>query len=270
MNRDVLVTESQFTNLRQGVSSLGMVGPTGECLMTKNISPLGIGIYARDEAARLIRVTPSRLRRWVSGYTYHYSYRATSSRRKRPPVVSMDLPVIEDTIALSFVELMELRVVAALRAKGVSLQQIRKAADVAERHFRTEHPFASRRVYTDSRKVFAAVGDQANEPDVVELSKGGVLQIIAGGILEPFLEEIDFDSHSNLAERWWPLGKTTPVVLDPRVAFGAPTIQGTRLRTSFLAQLASHSAADEIAEAYQLEPDRIEAALMFERQLKAA
>lgn len=233
-------------------------------------TPLGTGIYLREEAARLIRVTPTRLRRWVSGYTYEYRYRKTAALRKRPPVVATDLPVIQDTIALSFVELMELRVVGALRNKGVSLQEIRKAADIAANQFRTEHPFASRRVYTDSRRIFAAVGDQLLEPDLVELSKGTVVQIIAGGILEPFVTEIDFDAETSLAERWWPMGRNVPIVLDPRVAFGAPVICDTRLRTDFLASLAEEMNPGEIAEAYRIDVESVNAARSFERRLKAA
>lgn len=237
--------------------------------MTHGVSPLGLGIYAREEAARLIGVTPSRLRRWVNGYTYHYVHGETSERRRRPPVVATDLPVMDQTVALSFVELMELRVVAALRAKGASLQEIRRAGDVAAEHFGTSHPFASKRVYTDGRKVFAALCRQSNS-DLVQLTRGVVGQVIAGGILEPFLSEIDFDEDTKLTARWWPLGKQVPVVLDPKVAFGAPVIQGTRLRTDFIADMAVHSAPAEIALIYHLDAASVEAAMTFQVQLKAA
>ena len=231
---------------------------------------LGIGIYSREEAARLIGVTPSRLRRWVDGYTYHYRYHSVATKRNRPPVVARDLPVLDDTIALSFVELMELRIVRALRKRGVSLQEIRKAAEVAGTQFGTVHPFASRRVFSDGRRVFAALSRTADVPDLIHLSRSKVAQVIAGGILEPFVEEIDFDEETALAERWWPLGRTAPVVLDPRIAFGAPTVVGTRLRTSFLAELHSGLASDEIARTYRVPTEAVAAAVHFEKHLKAA
>jgi hypothetical protein len=75
----------------------------------KKATVLGVGIYSRAEAARLLKVTQPRLRRWVLGYTYWLHLGERESLRKKPPVVSIDLPVIDDAVALSFVELMELR-----------------------------------------------------------------------------------------------------------------------------------------------------------------
>lgn len=230
---------------------------------------LGIGIYNREEAARFIGVNPTRLRRWVGGYTYRYHYKANAMVRHRPPVVGSDLPAIDDTIALSFLELMELRVVARLRKMGVSLQEIRAAATAASEYFDTHYPFASRRVFTDGRRVFAAT-NEGQAPDLVELRRKRIAQVIAGGILEPFVNEMDFEDDTGLSKRWWPLGKSVPVVLDPAIAFGAPTALGTRLQTVFIAELANGLTAQEIATTYRVPLDRVEAALQFESQLRAA
>jgi len=218
---------------------------------SSDATALGVGIYNREEAARFIGVNPTRLRRWVGGYTYHYHYRSNATTRRRPPVVSADLPPIDDTVALSFLELMELRVVARLRNAGVSLQEIRAAATVASEYFDTHYPFASQRVYTDGRRVFAATSGEQT-PDLVELRRKRVAQVIAGGILEPFVSEMDFDEETRLSKRWWPLGKDVPVVLDPAIAFGAPTALGTRLQTVFIAELANGLAAEEIARTYRI------------------
>ena len=59
----------------------------------------GTGIYMRADAARLIGVASSRLRRWVEGYTYWPEQSSgTGSRRRRPPIVHRDLPVIDKSI----------------------------------------------------------------------------------------------------------------------------------------------------------------------------
>jgi uncharacterized protein (DUF433 family) len=229
---------------------------------------VGTGIYARPEAARLLKVTPSRLRRWVRGYTYWYPSHGERREGSQPPVVQPDLPIIKGTIALSFVELMELRVVRALVSHGLSLQHVRRAAQLASHAFGTAHPFAARRVFTDGRSIFTTLA--ADVPELVELSRKGVKQLIAGGVLEPFLEEIDFDVDSSLAERWWPLGRQEPVVLDPRVAFGAPVIAGTRVRTATIAGMAHRASPDAIADIYQIDGRAVEAALKFEKALLAA
>jgi uncharacterized protein (DUF433 family) len=179
--------------------------------------------------------------------------------------------VIDRAIALSFVELMELRVVKALVDHGMSLQAVRGVAGVAAAYFGTQHPLASRRLYTDGRKAFAALhGDDRNMPDLIQLSPHEVEQVIAGEVFQPFLAEIEFNSATALAERWWPLGKNVPIVLDPAIAFGAATVAGTAIRTSTLARMTDESSVRETADAFQVEVSQVEAAYEFEQQLRAA
>jgi uncharacterized protein (DUF433 family) len=237
--------------------------------MTTRPIPLGIGIYSRAEAARLIGVSQSRLRRWVGGYRYWSRYWEEPQLRERPPVIDTDLPVIEDSVALSFYELMELRVVKGLIDQGISLQRVRQTAALCAREFQTQHPFASRRVYTDGTRVYAALS-RDDVPDVIELSERRRLQVILGEVVQPFLKEIDFDETNLLAHRWWPMGRSVPVVLDPRIAFGSPVLQGTAIRTSVAARMAATVPREEVAEAYDVDLARIEAAVEFEEQLAAA
>jgi uncharacterized protein (DUF433 family) len=234
--------------------------------------PVGTGIYGRADAARLLGVAASTVRRWVSGYTYNpYGAPGILAKRRKPPLINSDLPAIDDSVAVSFVELMELRVVKELILSGVSLQAVRVAANIAANLFGTTHPFASRRVYTDGHRVFAEVAAHPDRhPDVVELSRFKVEQVIAGGILEPFIHEIDFNEATSLAERWWPLGREYPVVLDPAVAFGAPSIVGTATRTSTIAKMAEYSSTESAADAYAIDLRSAVAALRFEAMLAAA
>lgn len=234
---------------------------------------LGLGIYTRAEAARLLNMTPSRLRRWVNGYTYWLPAPGFSkAKRRRPPVINTDLPIIDDTVALSFLELMELRMVKAILDSGpISLQHLRAAAEVARGRFGTDHPFASLRVFTDGKAIFSAVSDD-DAPDVVRWSQRDIDQVIAGPIYEQFLKEIDYETvgKQKLASRWWPMGRLYPIMLDPRVSFGAPVIAGTAVRTSVLARMAKHHAAKSAAVAFEVQLEQAEAAVEFERMLAAA
>jgi uncharacterized protein (DUF433 family) len=126
-------------------------------------------------------------------------------------------------------------------------------------------------VFTDGNRVFAAVepGAQADQL-LIELSPRRHAQVVWGDVLAPFLQEIEFDPISGAAERWWPLGKQVPVVLDPRVAFGAPVIQGTALRTAEAARMARKVSVAEVGDAFDLPTERIAAAVEFENLLAAA
>ena len=236
-----------------------------------NQIPLGVGYYSRTEAARLLALSPSRVRRWVSGYTYWLKYAGTRTRRALDPVEG-DLPVLDGTVVLSFVELMELRVVKAFLSAGHSLQRVRRAAASAKEIFGTDHPFVSRRMFTDARGrgIFVGLSQESRVPNVLELTGGNHLQIQSGELLEEYLDEVEFSKDTSLAHRWWPLSKRVPVVLDPRVCFGAPVIEGTRTRTDVIASMTRACSEYEAGEAYRLNDVQVSAALQFEDALLAA
>lgn len=237
--------------------------------MTSSQVKPGVGIYSRADAARLLGINPPRLRRWVSGYTYWLLATSTGEKRRKPPVIKTDLPTIKGAIALSFLELMELRVVKSIVDAGIPLQHVRRAAQWAGDAFDTDHPFASQRVFTDGRSIFSAVSTD-DPPNVVKWEEGQMDQIIAGPIFDRYLSEIEFDPSTSLAYKWWPLGKSEPVILDPKLAFGAPVIEGTAVRTSVIARLANRSSVTDAAVAYELQLKQAEAAINFEASLAAA
>lgn len=230
---------------------------------------LGVGLYTRADAVRLLRMTPSRVARWVKGYSYWLTYTRQRERRAQPPVVRARLPRIEGSIVISFLDLMELRVIKALVDRGLSLQHVRRVARLASDLFQTPYPFASRRIFTDGQEVFASLSRTSDDPTLIELSAQHS-QLIAAPIVQQYLTELDFDPKSSLAERWWPLGRNVPVVLDPKIAFGAPVIAGTATRTEIVAGLARAVHAEAAAEAYRIKPTAAHAALEFESQLAAA
>lgn len=230
---------------------------------------VGVGVYPQADASRLLRMTPSRVGRWVRGYSDWLSYATERERRAQPPILRARLPRLAGTTLLSFLDLMELRVVKALVDRGLSLQHVRGAARLASGIFKSPYPFASRRFYTDGQAVFASLSREADDDRIIEISRRH-LQIIFGKTFEGYLEEIDFDPQSSLARRWWPLGRKVPVVLDPRVAFGAPIVEGTATRTDVVAGLAVAAGADMAGVAFHLKKEKVEAAVRFESRLAAA
>jgi len=114
--------------------------------------PLGVGFYSRAFAAQLLGVNPVRLNRWVTGYTYWTRVKGKTTKQKKHPIIKTELPSIDHNLALSFIELMELRVVKAFLERGISLQRVRTAAIRAIDLFNSIHPLASRRVFTGGGK----------------------------------------------------------------------------------------------------------------------
>lgn len=231
---------------------------------------LGVGIYTRAEAARLLHLSPGRVSSWVRGYRYRWGPRTFRRAGRQPPVIKTDIPSIDGTLSISFLELMELRVIKQFRDKGIPLQTVRVAWHHAAQAFGSEHPFADHRVFVDGLKIFAASAPSTS-PDLLEISsRKSPFQLIAGPIFARSLQEVEFDEGTGLARRWWPRGQSVPVVLDPRIAFGAPTVAGTRVSTQILALYAKSNPVDEIARALRLEPRQVEAAVRFETHLAPA
>jgi uncharacterized protein (DUF433 family) len=143
----------------------------------------------------------------------------------------------------------------------VSWQRIRDTAAVAARMFSTRHPFALRQLYADPNGVRCTLREQCG-------SNG------FGEIVKPYLEQMEF-GEDGVARRWWPMGRHGGVVLDPNLVFGAPTLEGTRIRAELLADsydaelpAFGERAIDRVAWTYDLSPRQVKSALEFREWLR--
>ncbi|MFQ6045692.1 MAG: DUF433 domain-containing protein [Gemmatimonadales bacterium] len=237
----------------------------------RDLKLLGVGIYSQAEVARLLSLSPGRVRSWVRGYRYAWGPKERRRRGEQPAVIKTDIPTIDGSFAVSFLELVELFVVKQFRDNGIPLQTVRVAWNHAAQAFDTLHPFANRRVFTDDGRVFMALRDDDLAPDVLEVSSRHMpFQIVAGPIFRHSFEEIEFDEHTELARRWWPRGRHTPIVLDPAIAFGAPVVRGTRVPTTIIARYAEARPIKVVADAFELPSGQVKAAVTFESQLACA
>jgi uncharacterized protein (DUF433 family) len=213
------------------------------------------GLYTLPEAGRLLEERPSTIRRWAFGY----SRRGASYQ----PPIKTDIPEMDGVQVLSFLELVELMFIRGFLEAGVSWNKVRKATLTAARLLQRErHPFAMKKWFVDPAGIYLKLGKQYDEGILVEVA--GDAQVAIGEALEPYLHQLEFDV-SGLAQRWYPLGFGSPVVLDPIRAFGAPIVESGGVRTEIVASL--HKAGDSvptIASWYGLEEFEVEAALQFE------
>ncbi len=220
--------------------------------------------YSVTETGRLAGLTVGRVRRWLRGYEYAYG----DAVRGQPPVIQ-SLP-IQGSYA-SFLDLVDLLFVKRFLDYGVSLQKVRRALDEARGLLGTDH-FARQTFFTDGGSIFlrlqeGAAGDRGEA--ILELMSGG--QWVIAPVIRELAQQIEFESPEGLAKRWYPLGRNRPVVLDPMVAYGAPSIAGRGVKTTNVHDLfvAEGESLASVRTWWELSDDEIRAAVDFERQLAA-
>lgn len=88
-------------------------------------------------------------------------------------------------------------------------------------------------------------------------------QLVLSPVAESFFQKVEFDPVDSVASRLYPVGRTSPVVIDPRRAWGEPTVSGIRTDNLYELWLAGDDPG-RIADAFDLSSDQVQAALRFE------
>jgi len=224
---------------------------------------VGVGVYTVPEAAKLIGANTLRVRRWLEGYRFPTSEGVGES----PPMLRSQLPVLGGRQAIGFLDLVELLFIKAFRDHGVSLPTIRRAARKAASRWGTDHPFCLKRFATDGRTIFATIEDEVGDEGLLELTKS---QLAFSGILRPFLTQLDYGHLGATIDRWWPLGKKKPVLLDPKIAFGRPIVAESAVPTEALYRAAVANGSEaEVASWFGVSVGAVRAAIEFERKIAA-
>lgn len=218
---------------------------------------LGTGIYTLKEASRLSGVEPRRVRRWLTGYK--------SSKGQQSPLWKSQIETIEGKHAAGFRDLLELRFIHFFLEKGVSLRTLKKVQSKLREHSGLSHPFCSGRYVTDGKHILEDAQD-INDQAFIDVLTG---QKEFSKILDNFIHQLDFDE--DMAARWWPLGKSEPVVIDPERNFGHPMINNSCVATEVLAQAVKSSggSTQEVARWYEIPESEVKAALRYEDSLAA-
>ena len=169
----------------------------------------------------------------------------------------------KDRAELSYMQLIELAVVAAMRSQGVRLKSIRAAREYVSGTLESEYPFAEYRFKTDGTNLilnYEQVDPTAGVDKLLYASRGG--QLGWKEILDRRLREFEYEA-GGIVIRWRVGGNESDVVIDPRVSFGAPTVSGAATWAIKGRWAAGESVAD-IAVDFSLSPDNVTDALKFE------
>ncbi len=216
-------------------------------------------LYTAAEAAHYLRVPVSTVRAWAFGQGQR-----KDGGRKFKPVIAL---ASRQGRLLSFINLVELFVLSAIRRRhGVALPQVRKALDYLKKSFPSPHPLADHVFQTNGVDLFAKkFGEYLN------LSRDGQIEIkelIEARLRCVMRDEAGMPLKLYLSPR--ADNERGIVVIDPRLGFGRPVIEGTGIRTEVIVgRFSAGETIDSIADDYGRSRAEIEEIVRSELPLAA-
>ncbi len=215
---------------------------------------LGKGVYAAAEIARFAvlqfhdgAMTTERAERWLRGVVDDHEHTAGQPD-------------------YSFKALISVFTIEALRRQGVPLQRIRRAQQQLQEITGDPLPFARGAIFTDNRDVFAKIDTDGQLSNLNVRGEARAQEAVAA-TLEGLLTSVQYAPattvQGRVAQSWMP---STSVLVDPEVQLGAPCIEGTRIPTSMIADLAARSSIAQVAWEYELDEHLVRDAVAFERR----
>ncbi len=215
----------------------------------------GIGLYTVPMVARLLGEKQRIVHAWLEGHP----------RSEAKPLIVRQLPKFGKGTVYGFLDLIEARFIKHFCDLGLSPQSIRKVSTKLREKYKEDHPFATKKRFrTDGRKIFMEVVETPEERRIIDvMSENFVMsQVIDKSLFDAILYSED------LAYRWRPLLEMPLIVLDPKIAFGRPVIDGAWTTTSavyksFKAEGSQAAVADE----FNISDDAVRQAVEFERSM---
>ncbi len=219
--------------------------------------------YGVAEAAHYLLVPRATLRSWLAGM----SYGSGSARKLFKPLIG---PAATSPLALSFINLIEAHVLAAIRRKHrVDMPRVRRAIEFLTNELKSKHPLADHKFETSGIDLFTECYGH-----FISVSEGG--QIAVKDLLKAHLRRIERDKHG-VPLRLFPFTRPGEpdqpknIVIDPRISFGRAVITGTGVSTEIVAErFKAGESADDLADDYGCGRDRIEEAIRCELSLLEA
>ena len=214
--------------------------------------------YGFSDADYLANVSRGTAKRWLEGYAYYDTHGQQVSQPPVTPGVQR-----EEREGVSFADLVEIAAIGRLKEMGFSLRMIREIVRNCQEILRVPRPLATLRFKMGGREIFVDRGD-------VLLEVGRKKRMQAWNeVLDPFLQELEYDANQ-LVARWWPLGRSTPVVIDPEYGFGFPVVAKSGVRTEIiLERFRAGDLKEQISADFNIEQVHVERALQFELQRAA-
>lgn len=213
--------------------------------------------YGLAEAAHYLKLPSATLRSWLVGRSYPKGETFSTFQ----PLIK---PACKNPPLLSFYNLVEAHVLRSLRTEhGVAIRELRAAIKYAERMLHIERLLLRKDLCTHAGKVFL---DQYGK--LINLSASG--QLAMRRLLEEHLKRVEWDQWK-FPVRLYPYVVAEPatersIVIDPTIAFGRPVVLRAGIATGAIAErIDAGETVAALAEDYDLRPEEIEQAVLYER-----
>jgi uncharacterized protein (DUF433 family) len=166
-------------------------------------------MYSFKEVARLSGISVSTVRNWLFGYT--------SEDQQVAPL----LKASPDTTCCSFLNLVEVMVAARFRkAEGTKYEIVKRTYENAQKLFSLEYPFASDLRLKSIGGHIVHIIKEKGSYQAIDTPE----QYTLPNLVIEMMEQLEFELE--LASKWYPVGKKIPIVVDPYIYSGVPTIKG--------------------------------------------
>ncbi|MEK6592056.1 MAG: DUF433 domain-containing protein [Pseudomonadota bacterium] len=207
-----------------------------------------IPAYTIAEAAGYLRLPKSTLRAWMLGQQRFRSVIDIADRQEK---------------RLSFINLVEVFVLAGIRREhSIPLPKVRKAMEYLRRTFKTRRPLAEEQFETDGVELFvekfgALIGaTQDGQLQMREIIRDRLKHVLRDPKGVP--EKIVLFPARGISVKG-------DVVIDPRLSFGRPVLDGYGLRTAILAErFYAGETLEDLAKDYGVPSEAIQNALRCE------
>lgn len=212
-------------------------------------------IYTIAEAAHLARVAPITVRRWLYGYQ--------TDKRDVLPMLGEQ----EKKPLVSFLELVEILVASGFRKSNLPPDRIRMAHDFVQHEWGIKHPFASLKLEPLGGHILHRFDKEKPGVSLATLDTKLQQWTLPGFVIET-IKQLDYELE--LAARWYPIGKDVPIVVDPRISAGLPTIVNRRVTVQAIHKRFKDGrySISFIASDLKLKRDEVEEAIRYAEEVK--
>jgi uncharacterized protein (DUF433 family) len=221
----------------------------------ENNIEIGLGIFTVPDIASILNLKYSKVnsllneywdKRFASQYGEKYSWKVQNSK------------------AVSFHTLVEFYIFFQLKESGVPTQNIINAHTELSKIYNTAFPFASSKIIEKMTCAGKRIVFEINKNEIINLDSTKQLNL---KFIKQFAENLDFDKNS-IADKFYPLGKSNSVVVDPNHQFGQPIIKNTNIYPQTIYNLhLSKESKKFIAESFEISLKQVNDAILYCKQV---
>ena len=201
-----------------------------------------------NEAATTLGVTKSKVAAWIS-------HRATQN-----PKYAQGLPSTYGSIVLDWGEFVQLALLREYWCQNVPVYDLAALVEELSKRHDTLYPLATRSTFVD-RSLLGMLQETFDLPYNLRLVNDVSFALTEE--VERFIAKAEFaDTPIGPVERIFPLGKSSPITIDPMIRFGRPNVDGVAVERLFELHNAGET-VQQIAKSYDMSVSAVNSAIAY-------